>query len=182
MRSDLLPPLLSNAANDRQSALITRYRRQPEAAWATHLAWTEDAGTADPYRGTVRVGLSGRALPFSLDDGVGGPHDAPAPGELLCAALAASISAAIRIVASRSDLAIERLTVMATGDVDSRGALGEAGVRVGFQSIRLEIQLRLEDVFDPGVADVLVARAERRCELLQTLRFAVPIEVVIDAG
>ena len=72
--------------------------------------------------------------------------------------------------------------VMATGDVDSRGALGEAGVRVGFQSIRLEIQLRLEDRFDPGVADVLVARAERRCELLQTLRFAVPIEVVIDAG
>lgn len=178
MRSQLSPTLLHS---DPQSALLTRYRRSPAAAWATHLAWTEDAGPADPYRGAVHLGLAGRAVPFSLDDAVGGPHDAPTPGELLCAALAASMSAAIRIMASRLGITIERLAVIATGDVDARGALGEAGVPVGFQSMRLEIQLRLEDLFD-SVADILVARAERRCELLQTLRFAVPIEVVIDAG
>jgi hypothetical protein len=60
-----------------QETLRSRYRRTPESAWATHLAWTESQGEAmaDPFRGTVFVSLAGRGHAFSLDDSVGGPHD-----------------------------------------------------------------------------------------------------------
>jgi uncharacterized OsmC-like protein len=163
----------------RQAALRARYRHAPELAWATHLAWTESSGAdiADPYRGTVRVSLAGRKLPFSLDDGVGGAHDAPAPGELLCAALAACVDATMRLAAARMNIELARLAVIVTADVDSRGSLGEPGVPVGFQSMRLEIQLELASAV-PGAAEALLADAEQRSEVLQTLRQLVPIELV----
>jgi uncharacterized OsmC-like protein len=163
----------------RGAALRARYRHAPELAWATHLAWTETSGadTADPFRGTVQVGLAGRKLPFSLDDGVGGSHDRPAPGELLCGALAACVDAALRLEAARMQTELARLAVIVTADVDSRGSLGEPGVPVGFQSMRLEIQLELAS-FRAGAAEALLAAAEERSEVLQTLRSLVPIELV----
>src|SRR5262245_51585579 len=143
MRTVLQLPEAAIHARRRQEELRSHYRRTPEAAWATHLAWTDASGPeiADPYHGTVRVGLDGRELPFALDDAVGGPHDGPAPGELLCAALAACVDSTIRLVAARMQIALVRLAVIVTGDVDGRGALGEEDVPVGFQSIRLEVQL-----------------------------------------
>src|SRR5262245_43179662 len=132
----------------------------PEAAWATHLAWTEatELDTADPYRGTVRIGLKGRELAFALDDAVGGPHDAPAPapGELVCAALAACLDSTIRLVAARMRIALSRLVVLVTGDVDGRGTLGEEEVPVGFQSIRLEVQLQPAPGTSARAADELL--------------------------
>jgi uncharacterized OsmC-like protein len=167
----------------RQAALRARFQHAPESAWATHLAWTETTGAdiADPFRGTVHVSLADRKLAFALDDGVGGPHDQPAPGELFCAALAACVDATVRLAAARMKVDIARLAVIVTGDVDSRGSLGEDGVPVGFQSMRLEIQLELADGARAGAAERLLAAAERWSEVLQTLRSRVPI-VVVHAG
>lgn len=163
-----------------QAALRARYRQKPESAWATHLAWTETSGRdlADPFRGTVKVSLAGRQLAFALDDGVGGPHDQPSPGELFCAALAASVDSTIRLAAARTMVDIARLAVMVTGDVDSRGSLGDPGVPVGFQSMRLDIQLELAEGASPGAAEQLLAAAGRYSEILQTLRSLVPIHMV----
>jgi uncharacterized OsmC-like protein len=160
--------------------LRARYQESPESAWATHLAWTEVSGSdaADPFRGTVHMSLADRKLAYALDDGVGGPHDQPAPGELFCAALAACVDSTIRLAAARMGVEVERLAVIVTGDVDSRGSLGVEGAPVGFQSMRLQIQLQLGPRSRPGAAEKLLAAAEKYSEVLQTLRSPVPIEIV----
>ncbi|HKA88310.1 MAG TPA: OsmC family protein, partial [Haliangiales bacterium] len=94
------------------------------------------------------------------------------------AAVAASFDATIREIARERSIAIGRLAVIVTGDVDVRGARGERGVMVGFQSMRVEVQLRL----GPDDTDSLIAAAEGRCVMLQTLRGALPIELVSGMG
>jgi uncharacterized OsmC-like protein len=136
-------------------------------AWFTHLGWTEEAQAA-------HIGLDDRELAFAGDD--------QAPRDLLCAALAACADSTIRRFAARMGVRIERLAVIATGDVDERGAAGVPGVPVGFQSMRLEVQLRLAGTHGPSTAHALLARAERHCVLLQTLAAGVPIELVTDAS
>src|SRR5262249_56357241 len=117
-----------------------------------------------------------RAVPFALDESVGGTHDQPSPSELFCAALAASLDTAIRLEAARMNQAIERLAVLATGDIDARGSLGEDGVPVGFQSLPVEIPVRLSGGAR-SAADKLIDAAQNRCPILQTLRPLVELEL-----
>jgi uncharacterized OsmC-like protein len=170
----------SAAARRRQTALRAWYGSVPAAAWTTHLAWTESgAEMVDPFAGQVRVGLWGHPQPFALDDRGGSPALAPAPGEFMCAALAACVDAAIRLEAAERDLPVERLVVIAKGDVDGRGALGVGDVPVGFQSMRLELELRLAPGIGSRAAAELIAAATSHSPALQTLRAAVPIEIVV---
>ena len=79
-------------------------------------------------------------------------------------------------------IALERLAVVVTGDVDGRGTLGEPQVPVGFQSLRLEVQLVPAPGTSPRLVERLLAAAERHCEVLQTLRNGAPIEVIRNGG
>src|SRR5262249_47719788 len=110
------------------------------------------------------------------------PHDDTVPGELLCAALAACMDSTIRMLAARGRIDVERLTVLATGDLDARGALGAAGIPAGMQSMRLEIQLRVRPGTRLDAARCLIYAAERRSVVLATLRSGVPVEVVLDVA
>jgi organic hydroperoxide reductase OsmC/OhrA len=139
-------------------------------AWDTHLAWTEAGAEA---AGVVRLGLDGHGAAYPLQDMTG-----DRPDDLLCAAVAASLDSTIRRIAAGMNLAIQRLAVLVTGDVDARGALDEPGVPVGFQSMRVEVQIRLAGG-GVGPAARAVSAAERQCVTLQTLRACVPIDVVI---
>jgi uncharacterized OsmC-like protein len=145
-------------------------------AWVTHLAWTEATGAepADRVRGAVRLGLSGREVSFAAPDTSGERRD-----DLLCAGVAAGLDSSVRKVAARADLAIERLAVIVTGDVDARGGVGDADAPVGFQSLRVEVRLRLASR-DPDAVTRTVTIAERQCVTLQTLRAGVPVELVIS--
>lgn len=145
-------------------------------AWVTHLAWTEAEGTeaADRTRGVVRLGLDGREVAFALEDEARGQRD-----HLLCAAVAGCLDANVRRAAARARVTIERLAILVTADVDIRGSLGEAGVPVGFQSMRVEVQLRLA-ARDRAATAHTVATAERLCVTLQTLRASLPIELVLS--
>ena len=176
----ILPPLLSNPTREIEAALRARYDRAPESAWVTHLAWTEASNVHDAHRGAVRVGLEGRELSLSLERAVGGPHDDMRPRDLFCAAIAACLDSSIRLVAARQGVALERLVVIVTGDVDARGVLGDPEVPVGFQSMRVEIQLRVGAGTSQWSAGRLLATAEQHCVLLQTLGSVVPIEIVVS--
>ena len=64
-------------------------------------------------------------VPVGVHRAVGGLHDAPTPGDMQCAALAACQDSAVRMVANRLGAEILSLEV--------RGALGiDAEVPVGF--------------------------------------------------
>lgn len=63
---------------------------------------------------------------------VGGPYDAPCPGDILYAALAACQESSIRMGANLLGVELASLTVEVAAEVDIRGALGmDSQVPVG---------------------------------------------------
>jgi uncharacterized OsmC-like protein len=122
---------------------------------------------------------NGEARRVGIHRAVGGFHDLPNPGDLLCAALAACFDTTLRMLAARFRVPIERLSVQVTGNVDVRGTLAvDRGVQVGFQSLDCRVDLETADGATPEAVERLLAGAERACVVLQTLRHGVPVNLV----
>ena len=90
-------------ARNRQDPLCARYRDVPAEARITDRARTQRGLESDPFHGQVVPGSEDYGLewPFGIHRAVGGYHDAPNPGDLPCAALAAA-----RYAARRSELSL----------------------------------------------------------------------------
>jgi uncharacterized OsmC-like protein len=143
---------------------------------------TDEAHTvsqpADVLHGTVLAGNRDEATPmrYGVHWAVGGLHDLPVPGDLLCAALAACAESTLRIVASRMKLSLDYLGCAVTADLDVRGTLAiDPTVDVGFQRIAVQVDLRAPTAPAEAVRQLL-ATAERSCVVLQTLRHGVTVE------
>jgi OsmC-like protein len=111
-----------------------------------------------------------------------GLHDAPNPGELLCAAVTSTLSCSSSI---RRRLAIMRTVSSkheASGKVDVRGALAiDTSVPVGFQTMATSVRIRAANGMPPQLLEQLCAASERLCIDLQTLRHGVNVNVAFDA-
>jgi uncharacterized OsmC-like protein len=154
----------------RQRERTARYREHPGDAWTTDRAGTHaDAGAvADQLHTSVHLGHGVR---------IGGFSELPVPGDVLCAALAACADSTLRIIASRLGVKLQGLAVRAEADVDVRGTLCvEPTVPVGFQAMRVHIQLTAPDA-DPRALSKLLLAAEQCCVVLRTLRSGVPVTV-----
>lgn len=128
----------------RQEPLRARYRETPEAAHITDRATTTGSDLWDPWHGVVKPGSEdhGETWPQGVHRAVGGFHDAPNPGDILCAALATCLDSTIRLIADRLGVALEVLEVEVTADVDVRGTLVvRRDVPVGFQSMRCHVNI-----------------------------------------
>lgn len=148
-----------------QKPLKDRYRTEPSAAMIT-LTATGQSGDA-PIACSVEVG---RAIhEAQAHAGVGGAGTAACSGDMLLGALAACAQITCQMVATAMGLPVERISVVAEGDLDLRGTLGvDKTVPVGFQDIRLRF-----DVDAPGATpeqlDDLIAKTRRYCVVLKTL-------------
>ena len=164
---------------ERQDPLRERYRSVPGEALITDHARTVNDRRADPFHGAVRPGEGfGAQWGFGIHRAVGGDHDLPTPGDMLCAALASSLDATIRMIADRLDIGIEALEVAVSAEADVRGELIMVpSVPVGFQRIRCCLRLRPADDADPARLRLLLAATEHSCTVLQTLRKGVPVEM-----
>lgn len=168
---------------DRQLPLYDRYEDAPEEATITDRAKTTDGTETDPFHGVIEPGSQdyGVAWGFGIHSAVGGFHDAPNPGDVLCAALAACLDSTTRIVAARLGVTLERLEVDVSADVDVRGTLVvERDVPVGFQSMRCHVDIQAEEGTDPERVTQLVEAAEYSCVNLQTLRGGVDVATSVD--
>lgn len=168
---------------DRQMPLYGRYGDAPEEATITDRAQTSSGTEMDPFHGVVEPGSQeyGIAWEYGIHSAVGGFHDAPNPGDILCAALAACLDSTIRVVAGRLDVTLKHLTVEVTADVDVRGTLVvEQDVPVGFQGMQCHVDIRAADGTDPELVEQLIGAAEYSCVNLQTLRSGVPVETSVD--
>lgn len=157
----------------RQQPLIDRYREAPEEARITDRARTRNGLAGDPFHGRVVVGRDdhGVELAFGIHRAVGGDHDAPNPGDLLCAGLAACMDATLRIVADRMGVELVELEVEVTAHADVRGTLMvDRTVPVGFQRIQSATRLRAADGTDPSLVSKLESIAKECCVNFQTLR------------
>lgn len=160
------------SVSDAQAPLRARYRTAPEGAMVTDHARTTGADPRDPFRSTVEPMTGcGVPVPVGVHRAVGGPHDAPTPGDLLCAALAACQDSSVRMVADLLGVELEFLEVEVTADVDVRGTMAmDRQVPVGFQAMRCDVRLRAKEGTSPEVLDRLHVAAERCCVVQQTLK------------
>jgi uncharacterized OsmC-like protein len=165
-----------------QATLRSVYQLAPQAARVANHATTVDRDPGDPFRATVFVG-SGDAdvIPFSVDRALGGPNGTPSPGDLFCAALAASQDSSIRMAANVLGVRIEALSVDVRGWVDLRGAMGiNPDVPVGYQTMQCTIRIQVAEGTDPERVRRMLIDAERSCIVLHTLRRSLPVHTLVE--
>jgi uncharacterized OsmC-like protein len=170
---------------DRQDPLRERYKNNPQEAAITDRAKTSGGSTSDPFHGTIQPGKPdyGVSWPFGIHHAVGGYHDAPNPGDLLCSALAACLDSTLRIIANRMGVSLTSLEVEVIADIDVRGTLlVDRSVPVGFQKMQCHVNFQAAEGTDPRLIEKLAAASEHSCIVLQTLRSGVTVETNIKAG
>ncbi len=169
----------------RQAPLRRTYVQDASQALVVDRARTVGRDLGDPVRTAVVPGEEYRAEDVTIavgnHRGVGGLHDAPNSGELLCAALAACQDSTIRMVADLLGVHLTALAVEVEGDVDLRGTLAVDGsVRVGFQSMHCRTNIEVAHGTDPRTVEMLLTAAERSCVILDTLRHGVDVTTKVD--
>lgn len=169
---------MTSSVYDTQRELRTLYKSKPASALVCDEAFTCGTDLTDPFHSKVHVMKDGSvAIPFGVHSGVGGPYDAPCPGDLLSAALAACQESSIRLVANLMGIELTRLEVRVKATADLRGAMGiESDVPVAFQSITCDVHLRVREGTPPEMLDKLRVAAQRCCVVGQTLMSPPPLQ------
>jgi len=166
-----------------QAPLRQLYAAEPGKALTRKSARTSSTTipATDPLHGEVEIGDGyGTYLRFGLDRHVGGLHDAPNPGDLLCAALATCTDGAIRMIADLLGVRLTALEVAVTGELDIPGCLLiDRDVRIGFERLDCSVRLEAAEGTDPRRLKALVAAAEKVCVNLDTLRSGVEVTTEI---
>ena len=168
---------MPSAVQDAQAPLRLLYRQTPALAMVTDHACTGAGIPGDPFHLAVEpMDGCGVVVPVGVHHALGGLHDAPTPGDLLCAALAACQDSAVRMVANRLGIEILALAVRVTAQVDVRGALGMVPrVAIGFQSMDVVVDLQLHSGTPAKLAEMLVTAAQRCCVVQHTLSNPPPV-------
>jgi uncharacterized OsmC-like protein len=159
-----------------QQPLKDRYRETADAARITLRA--EASETDAPVACSVDVGRAFQEAQAHI--GVGGPGTAACSGDMLLGALAACAQLTCQMVASSAGLKTERIAVTVEGDLDLRGTLGvDRSVPAGFEAIRARFEVEAPHATDEEIASV-IAKTERYCTVLQTLRNPPEVETAVD--
>jgi uncharacterized OsmC-like protein len=168
----------------RQDPLRDRYRVAPEEAWIIDGARSVQNGSVDSFHSVVTPGEGYDAQwRVGIHRAVGGYHDLPNPGDVLCAALASCLDSTLRMIADRLEVPIRLLEVTAHAEIDVRGTLlVDRSVPVGFQQMKCSVRLEPEASASPEKVELLLATAEHSCVVLQTLRSGVPVQIRLDQG
>ena len=155
-----------------QKPLRARYGVTPELATVTDHARTCGQSLDDPFRSSVEpMDGCGVVVPIGTHAALGGPHDAPTPGDMLCAALAACQDSAFRMVANLLGIEITQLEVRVAATADVRGAMAmDPAVPVGFQAMSCEVRFAVKADTAPELLKKLQVAAERCCVVQQTLK------------
>jgi len=160
----------TSIVKQRQDPLRAHYRSVAADARIIDCARADSDGAPDPFHGTVAPGQAhGTAWRFGIHRAIGGYHDLPNPGDILCAALASCLDATLRMIADRIEVEIQSLNVTVCLMVDPN-------VPVGFQRMRCRVDLQPDAEADAGKVHMLLAAAERCCVVMQTLRNGVAVD------
>lgn len=163
---------MKTSVSEAQTTVRATYRTQPELATVTTQALTGGTDISDPFHGTVRtVEGGGCTIGFGTHRAVGGPYDAPCPGDLFCAALAACLDSSVRLAANVIGVELTDLRVHVRGTLDVRGAMGiSREVPGGFQRIESDVHLKVAEGTPPEQLDLLRKAVDRCCVVGQTLK------------
>jgi uncharacterized OsmC-like protein len=135
--------------------------------------------------GSVQIGASsfGVEVPVGVHHAVGGMHDLPVPGDILCAALAACVDSTIRVISNNLGVPLKSLDVDVRADCDVRGTLRvDPSVRVGFKTMRVSVNVAPGPGISSKRVEDLVEVAEQCCVVLQTLKHGVAVSLHLDSA
>lgn len=127
------------------------------------------------------AGPGGEALRTDMPRGIGGTASVPSPGWYFRAAAASCVAALIGIRAAATGVALPPGSVEVTVDSESddRGILGlDDAVPAGALSLRVDVRAAASAV-DRETLEELAAWAIDHCPVTDTVRRAVPIELVV---
>lgn len=177
-----MPNNVKGIVKQRQDPLRERYRTAPDEARITDSAKTAMNGSEDPFHATVLPGEEcGASWGVGIHRVIGGYHDLPNPGDILCAALASCLHSTLRMIADRLEIPVMNLQVSTRAELDARGTLVvDRSVPVGFQQVKCQILLKPAADVPQEKVKMLQAAAEHSCVVLQTLRNGVSVQTQFD--
>ncbi len=157
---------------DAQKPLKAQYNQEPELAMVIDHAKTSGDIASDPFHSRVEpMDGCGVSVSVGVHAAIGGKHDAPTPGDLLCAALAACQDSAIRMVANLMNIELLDLEVKVLATADVRGTLMmDRNVPVGFQAMKCEVKMKVKEGTQPRQLERLQVVAKECCVVQQTLK------------
>lgn len=161
----------------RHQNLKVQYNKDPESAIIIDSASVFGKNLNDPFRSQV---LLNEKLSVPLDTGlhrgVGGDHDQPNPGDVLCAALASCMESTARMIANRLEIKLNHTKVEVKAYLDARGTLMiDRSIPVGFQKIIMKVELGSDNVSEK-ILTTLFRAAKKSCVVYQTLKPGIKIE------
>ncbi len=167
---------------ERHKKLNKKYLENPSRAMITDRAEVIGNNFHDPFHTTV-VMNNELSVPFKVGvhRAVGGDHDYPNPGDMLCATLASCLESTLRMIANRYDIALTKTRVSVSAKVDVRGTLRiDLATPVEFQSMQVDLLVEAKGL-NRKVLRTLIQGAKKSCIIYQTLRKGMPIKInVID--
>ncbi|GAA4324041.1 OsmC family protein [Pontixanthobacter gangjinensis] len=165
----------NSIVRQRQFPLTRTYQENPEKAMITDVALVEGKNFDQPFHTQVCINDELQLpLRIGVHRALGGYHDLPNPGDLLCATLVACFESTLRMIANRIGIELESTLVKAEAHVDVRGTLMlDRTVPVAFQSIDLDIKMGIKDGMKR--VSLLLKATEESCVIFQTFKKALPI-------
>jgi len=164
---------------ERQAPLTDAYTHDSKNAWITDVAIIEGKNFDDPFHTSVSINDELMVnFKIGVHRAVGGHHDHPNSGDILCASLASCFETVLRMVANRMYIKLEMTKVKATANVDVRGTLMiDKTVPVAFQSMGLDIEIKADELVPKKKIQILLSATEQSCIVFQTLKKGIPIVI-----
>jgi uncharacterized OsmC-like protein len=181
IKHSLEPKKNNSEVFQRQMVLAEMYQNDPSLALITDSSEVIGTNLHDPFRTLVSVNDK-MQIPFKVGvhKAVGGDHDFPNPGDILCAALAACFESTVRMIANRLGIEIVETRVKASAKVDVRGTLMiDKSVPVGFQSMHLEVVLVTHNL-NESLLNTLIGGAKHCCIVFQTIKQGIPTTLNVN--
>jgi uncharacterized OsmC-like protein len=171
----------SSVVHQRHTLLYDTYRKDSASAWITDSAEVIGINLHDPFRTTVSINDKMK-VPFKIGvhKAVGGDHDFPNPGDLLCASLASCFESTVRMISNKLGIELFETKIRATAQVDVRGTLMiDKSVPVEFQSMHVDALIIAKNA-DEKLLNTLIKGAKNSCIVYQTIRKGIPITLNTD--
>lgn len=163
---------------ERQEHLMKTYLKEPKRAWITDVAYVEGKNLDKPFQTEVTINNElQQNFGIGVHRALGGYHDMPNPGDMLCATLASCFESTLRMIAERIGVNLISTFIKAEAHVDIRGTLMiDKTVPVAFQSIDLTTEISVDEESENKLS-ILLKATENSCVIYQTLKRGTPINL-----
>lgn len=170
-----------SVVHQRHILLNDTYRKDSASAWITDSAEVIGINLHDPFRTLVSINDKMK-VPFKIGvhKAVGGDHDFPNPGDLLCASLASCFESTIRLISNKLGIELIETKIRANAQVDVRGTLMiDKSVPVEFQSMHIDTLIIAKNT-NKKLLHTLIKGAKHSCIVYQTIKKGIPITLNED--